>query len=143
MNMSSYLWGIPASALRMQMSLISVDECVDGIIRAFEHGKAGESYILSGQALSLGEIVKRSQPPGLWFGTVKLPLSLFRLMIRCLDMVGRFTGHVFYYNSEFLDYCTGGLVADSGKAARELGFVQRNFDEQFAAMVRGNNEEGK
>ncbi len=120
-----------------RMCLISVDECVDGIIRAFELGKAGESYILSGRALLMGEIVERCRPSGLWFGTVKLPLALFRLLIRVLDMVGQLSRHVFYYNSEFLAFCTGGVFLDGSKAERELGFRQENFDEKFNAMVRG------
>jgi dihydroflavonol-4-reductase len=125
------------------MSLISVDECVDGIIRAYEQGKAGENYILSGRALTLGEIVERCRPAGLWFGTIKLPVTVFRLMIRGLDILGRLTRHVFYYNTEFFAFCTGGLFADGSKAARELGFMQENFDEQFAAMVRWKCEKVK
>ncbi|HIJ97321.1 MAG TPA: NAD-dependent epimerase/dehydratase family protein [Desulfuromonadales bacterium] len=124
---------VPDSPARI--SLISVAECAAGIVRAYEQGRQGECYILSGQALTLDDIVARCRPTGLWFGTVRLPLPLFRLLIRGLDMLGRLIGHVFYYNSEMLAYCTGSMVADGSKAKRELGFAQNNFEEQFAEMV--------
>jgi dihydroflavonol-4-reductase len=123
-----------------RMCLISLEDCVGGIIRAYEEGRIGESYILSGQSSTMREIVERCRPRWLWLGTVVLPLPLFRRMIRILDRFGRLSRHRFYYNTEFLNFAAGGLLADGGKAERELGLKAEAFEEKFSRMVKWHEQ---
>ena len=106
-----------------------VDDVADGIVRCLDHGRLGESYILSGPSLLLREavvaaaIAGRKRPPRL-----VLPTSLLRLFIP----VSRRFGAVAGLPANLAETIKAGdgvtYWARATKAERELGFAARDLE---------------
>jgi nucleoside-diphosphate-sugar epimerase len=116
---------------------VDVRDVVDGIIAAGEHGRCGESYILSGQKLSVRYMLETvREVTGRAFSHIKIPFSL-------AEFAARYTP--WYYRRmkakpRFTPYSLEVLKSNSNisfkKALRELGYQPRPVYETIADTAR-------
>lgn len=103
------------------VGLVHVDDLAEGIISALDHGRVGESYVLSGPRTTLGEAVTLAaglagrRPPRL-----RLPNGLLRLMAPVGGLIGQPNLREVISASDGVTYW-----ASSAKAERELAFRPR------------------
>jgi dihydroflavonol-4-reductase len=116
---------------------VDVRDVADGMIAANAIGRQGESYILSGQRLSVRYLLETvREVTGLAFSSIKIPFSL-------AEFAARFTP--WYYlktkvKPRFTPYSLEVLQSNSNishaKAARELGYHPRPLHETITDTVR-------
>lgn len=116
---------------------VDVRDVADGIIAAGKNGRQGESYILSGQRLSVRYLLATvREVTGKAFSSVKIPFSL-------AEFAARFTP--WYYRRtqakpRFTPYSLEVLQSNSNishkKAAMELGYKPRPLYESISDTVR-------
>jgi dihydroflavonol-4-reductase len=106
-----------------------VEDVAEGILRAHDEGKEGESYVLSGDKATMGELVDRvcalsgRRPP-----RATLPAPMLKLSAPLGPVVGPLMG--FPPNLRELIKVSDGVTywATDAKARRELGFEPRDLD---------------
>ncbi len=116
------------------LSWTYIDDVADGIVRILDHGRLGESYLLSGPSLVLKDavgaaaIVGPKQPP-----RVDLPTGVLRLLIpvsRRFGAVGGLPGNL----AETIRAAEGVTYwASAAKAEREPGFTARDLESGLRA----------
>jgi dihydroflavonol-4-reductase len=116
---------------------VDVRDVADGLIKASEHGRSGESYILSGQKISVRYLLETvREVTGYAFPKFKIPFSL-------AEITSRFTPA--YYNwrktkPKFTPYSLEVLQSNSdishAKASRELGYTSRPIYASITDTVR-------
>jgi dihydroflavonol-4-reductase len=116
---------------------VDVRDVADGMIAAHAHGRRGESYILSGNRISIRYMLETvREVTGKAFSSIKIPFSL-------AEFAARFTP--WYYQRtkakpRFTPYSLEVLQSNSdvshAKAARELDFQPRPAFETIADTVR-------
>jgi nucleoside-diphosphate-sugar epimerase len=111
------------------LMLCHVEDVAEGILRAHDEGNEGESYVLSGEKATMGELVDRvcalsgRRPP-----RATLPAPLLKLSAPLGPVVGPLMG--FPPNLRELIRVSDGVTywATDAKARRELGFEPRDLD---------------
>lgn len=107
-----------------------VEDVAEGHVLAAEHGKAGESYILAGPAVSLGDMfdlwafLLNRRPP-----SIRIPGSYLRALAPVLAALENYVTLPEVMSAEtlgILDACYG---ARSEKAFRELGWRTRPVED--------------
>jgi len=116
---------------------VDVRDVADGMIKASEHGRSGESYILSGHKISVRYLLETvREVTGYAFPKIKIPFNLAEAMSRLMPS---------YYNwrktkPKFTPYSLEVLQSNSdisyAKAARELGYKPRPIYASIADTVR-------
>jgi dihydroflavonol-4-reductase len=116
---------------------VDVRDVADGLIAAKERGRKGESYILSGQKLSVRYMLETvREVTGTAFARIKIPFSL-------AEWAARYTP--WYYERtkskpRFTPYSLEVLQSNSNisckKALKELGYKPRPVYESIADTVR-------
>jgi dihydroflavonol-4-reductase len=116
---------------------VDVRDVVDGMIAAMERGRRGESYILSGQKLTVRYLLATvREVTGKAFASIKIPFSL-------AEWAARYTP--WYYQRtkskpRFTPYSLEVLQSNSNisfkKALQELGYRPRPIYETIADTVR-------
>ena len=116
------------------LSWTYIDDVADGIVRILDHGRLGESYILSGPSLVLKDavgaaaIAGHKHPPRL-----AVPTGFLRLLIpvsRRFGAVGGLPGNL-AETIRAADAVT--YWASAAKAERELGFTARDLESGLRA----------
>jgi dihydroflavonol-4-reductase len=135
---------IHAAAVRKPMfyvdgayDFVDVRDVADGLIRAAKHGKRGESYILSGQRISVRYLLETVREiTGRNFFQMKIPFDLARfaayftpLYYRLAQVTPRFTP----YSLEVLQ---SNSCISHEKATRELGYQPRALYESIGDTVK-------
>jgi dihydroflavonol-4-reductase len=116
---------------------VDVRDVADGLIAAAEHGKRGESYILSGQRMSVRYLLETVREiTGQGFMLMKIPFEFAR-------WAAQFTPHYYQLtrtSPRFTPYSLEVLRSNSNishaKATRELGYQPRSLYESIADTVR-------
>jgi dihydroflavonol-4-reductase len=116
---------------------VDVRDVADGMIAAHDHGRRGESYILSGQKLSVRYMLETvREVTGKAFSSIKIPFSL-------AEFAARFTPWYYHRTKtkpRFTPYSLEVLQSNSNishaKATRELGYQSRPSIETIADTVR-------
>jgi len=116
---------------------VDVRDVADGLIAAAEHGKRGESYILSGQRMSVRYLLETVREiTGQGFTLLKMPFELAK-------WVAQFTPHYYQLTKtspRFTPYSLEVLRSNSNishaKATRELGYQPRSLYESITDTVR-------
>lgn len=118
------------------VSVVAVEDVVDGMIKAMEKGRSGERYILAGENLPLKEVFRMiAQVAGVSAPTIPLPPFVFK-GLACLDEKLHQVGRRGPLPAE------RALVAmmyhwyDSSKAKKELGFSNKPAMEAIASSVQ-------
>ena len=116
---------------------VDVRDVADGLIAAAEHGKRGESYILSGQRMSVRYLLETVREiTGQGFTLLKIPFELAK-------WAAQYTPHYYQLTKtspRFTPYSLEVLRSNSNishaKATRELGYQPRSLYESIADTVR-------
>jgi dihydroflavonol-4-reductase len=116
---------------------VDVRDVADGLIAAAEHGKRGESYILSGQKISVRYLLETVREiTGRGFMLMKMPFELAK-------WVAQFTPHYYQLTKtspRFTPYSLEVLRSNSNishaKATRELGYQPRSVYESIRDTVK-------
>jgi dihydroflavonol-4-reductase len=116
---------------------VDVRDVADGLIAAAEHGKRGESYILSGQRISVRYLLETVREiTGEGFMILKMPFELAR-------WAAQFTPHYYHATKtspRFTPYSLEVLQSNSNishaKATRELGYQPRSLYESIRDTVK-------
>ncbi len=126
-----------AGAERSTLTYVHVDDVVQGILLALEKGRPGESYILAGEVMSFGDMIRcvteiaGSKPPRL-----TIPLGIARAMAFVEERVSRLRGRRPLISRESLSSLLCSFAVSSEKACKELGYSARPNREGFAQTLR-------
>jgi nucleoside-diphosphate-sugar epimerase len=113
----------------MGIMLVYVEDVADGVLLAYDKGEVGESYVLSGEKTTMGEIIDRSaklagrKPP-----RMTMPTLMIKASVPLGPLVGPALG--FPPNLGELVSASAGVTywASDDKARRELGFQPRDME---------------
>ncbi len=116
---------------------VDVRDVARGLILARKHGRSGESYILSGEQISLSQVVQMVQDiTGIRTLEVSLPVALARLATRVTPWYYRLSGKTPRLTPYALETVQSNSVISHAKAQRELGYRPRRLAESIADTVR-------
>jgi len=105
---------------------VDVRDVVDGLILAKEKGKTGESYILSGQAISVRYMLETLREIiGLDFPMIKIPTPVARFFANFTPMYYRLTKSMPRFTPYSLEVLSSNSNISHTKASRELGYQPR------------------
>jgi dihydroflavonol-4-reductase len=123
------------------LNLVHVDDVAEGHLLAAERGKVGERYILGGQDVALGEMLRQiarivgRRPP-----TVELPVTPLFPLAWLAELGGKLTGREPFLTLDSLRMARHHMFYTSAKAERELGYAARPYGaalEDAIAWFRG------
>ncbi|HEX5910175.1 MAG TPA: hypothetical protein VFY44_06750, partial [Thermoleophilaceae bacterium] len=116
--------------------LAYVDDVAAGIVQALDSGEVGESYVLGGECVTMGELVDRAAAAAGRKGpraTMPTPL------IKASAPLGRFVGPMMGFppNLRELIRSSDGVTyyAHDDKARRQLGYVSRPLDQGLRETI--------
>jgi dihydroflavonol-4-reductase len=116
---------------------VDVRDVADGLIAAEEKGQRGESYILSGQRISVRYLLETVREiTGRSLTTIKIPFGL----ARAASLISPLYYRLSHATPRFTPYSLEVLQSNShishAKASRELGYNPRPLQESIADAVR-------
>ena len=116
---------------------VDVRDVADGMIAAEKHGRQGESYILSGQKLSVRYLLATvREVTGKAFSSVKIPFSLAEFAAYFTPWYYRKTQSKPRFTPYSLEVLQSNSDISHKKAASELGYKPRPVYESIADTVR-------
>jgi dihydroflavonol-4-reductase len=125
------------------LNLVHVDDVAQGHLLAWRRGRVGERYILGGQDVSLGEMLRviaglvGRKPP-----TVELPRGPIFPLAYAAEVVARFTGREPFATVDALRMAKYRMFFSSAKAEAELGYRARPYEEALAEAIAWFREAG-
>lgn len=126
------LRGWPALSVYGGSSIVHVDDVARGIVGALERGRPGNRYILGGDNLTIGEIVRMTlELASLRRPVVRVPFPLLRAAASACGAVGARPP----VEPGLLGYLRRYWFVDSGKAQAQLGYRARPAREALAPAV--------
>jgi len=123
-------------------SIVSIHDVIDGMVKAWQNGRSGERYILSGENLYVRDVFRKiaaragSKPPMIY-----LPRSVALAMGRVGNQLEKW-GKKTPINVENAWVSSMFHWFDSSKAKIELGFSPRSADEALNESVDWMKENG-
>jgi dihydroflavonol-4-reductase len=116
---------------------VDVRDVAAGMIAAEAHGHQGESYILSGQKLTVRNMLETvRQVTGRAFASIKIPFSLAELAARYTPWYYERTRSKPRFTPYSLEVLKSNSDISFAKAARELGYRPRPLNITIADTVR-------
>ncbi len=125
------------------LNLVHVDDVARGHLLAWKAGRIGERYILGGQDVSLGDMLRviaglvGRRPP-----RVELPRGPLFPLAYAAEFAARFTGREPFATVDALKMAKYRMFFSSAKAASELGYAARPHAEALADAVAWFREAG-
>jgi len=125
------------------LNIVHVDDVAEGHAQALAKGRTGESYILGGEDLMLGEffamIAKqaRRKPPA-----IRLPIAPLIPVAWLLERIAAITGKTPLMTTEILKMAHKKMFFRSAKAMWELGYAPRPAAEAIAGALAYFAERG-
>jgi dihydroflavonol-4-reductase len=116
---------------------VDVRDVADGLISAAESGKRGESYILSGQKISVRYLLETVREiTGRNFFQMKIPFDLAKMAAIFTPMYYRFAHATPRFTPYSLEVLQSNSNISHAKATRELGYQPRSLQESIRDAVR-------
>jgi dihydroflavonol-4-reductase len=116
---------------------VDVRDVADGLIAAWERGRCGESYILSGHKLSVRYMLETvREVTGKAFASIKIPFSLAELAARYTPWYYQRTQAKPRFTPYSLEVLQSNANISYKKALAELGYRPRPVYESIADTVR-------
>jgi dihydroflavonol-4-reductase len=118
------------------LNLVHVDDVAAGHLLALEKGRVGERYILGGQDVLLGDMLREiarqigRSPPKL-----RLPRRLIFPIAYTAEAVAYFTDREPFVTTTGLRLAKDRMFFTSGKAERELSYRARPYNEAIADAI--------
>ena len=121
--------------------MVHVEDVADGILLAHDKGEIGESYVLAGEQVRMGDIVDRAaeiggrKPP-----RMTMPNAMMKLSAPLGPVIGPLMG--FPPNLGELISASAGVTywATDDKARRELGFQPRDLDSGLRETIAAGKD---
>jgi dihydroflavonol-4-reductase len=112
------------------MNIVDIDDVVQGHLLAFEKGKSGERYILSGHSLPLGELLRRIERiAGGRAPRRKIPYPIAQIAAMVIESVSSVLNIKPPVTRELLRVGKHRREFSYAKAQRELGYTVTPLDE--------------
>jgi dihydroflavonol-4-reductase len=125
------------------LNLVHVDDVAAGHLAAFQQGRVGERYILGGQDVLLGDMLRdiahlvgRSPPK------LRLPRQLIFPIAYGAEAIAYFTGREPFVTTTGLRLAKDRMFFSSAKAQRELGYRARPYGEAIAEAITWFRQNG-
>lgn len=116
---------------------VDVRDVADGLIAAAHQGRRGESYILSGQRISVEDLLATVREiTGRRFFQMKVPFNLARFAARFTPAWYRRTGATPRFTPYALEVLQSNSHISHAKATRELDYRPRSLRESIADAVQ-------
>ncbi len=116
---------------------VDVRDVADGLIKAADKGKRGESYILSGQRISVRYLLETVREiTGRNFFQMKIPFDLARLASHFTPMYYRLAQVTPRFTPYSLEVLQSNSHISHEKATRELGYQPRSLYESIGDTVK-------
>ncbi len=116
---------------------VDVRDVADGLISAAENGKRGESYILSGQKISVRYLLETVREiTGKHFFQMKIPFDLAKFAAMFTPMYYRFAKETPRFTPYSLEVLQSNSNISHAKATRELGYSPRSLYESIKDTVK-------
>ena len=116
---------------------VDVRDVVDGLISAAENGKRGESYILSGQKISVRYLLETVREiTGRNFFQMKVPFDLARFAALFTPMYYQFAKETPRFTPYSLEVLQSNSNISHAKATRELAYKPRPLYDSIRDAVR-------
>jgi dihydroflavonol-4-reductase len=125
------------------LNLVHVDDVAAGHLAALQSGRIGERYILGGQDVLLGDMLREiarqveRAPPRL-----RLPRRLIFPIAYGAEAIARFTGREPFVTTTGLRLAKDRMFFTSAKAERELGYRARSYGEAIAEAIAWFRQHG-
>ncbi len=122
---------------------VDVRDVTTGIILAGEKGRSGESYILSGEQITVYRLLLMLQElTGVKAPSFKVPIWLARIAAKVTPLYYRLARTKPRFTSYSIDVLCSNSLISSEKARRELGFSTRPIRESIADAILWFKENG-
>lgn len=109
--------------LNNKLSLAEVNDVVSAILLAQEKSKPKESYIVSGETVSMERFISEMEKYfKIKIKKIFIPNFLISLVFFMAGFFGKILNRKFYPNTETLSFLNGNLVASDKKIINELGY---------------------
>ena len=116
---------------------VDVRDVADGLIAAAEYGKRGESYILSGQKITVRYLLETVREiTGKHFFQMKIPFDLAKFAAKFTPMYYRFANETPRFTPYSLEVLQSNSNISHAKATRELGYKPRPIFESIRDAVK-------
>ena len=116
---------------------VDVRDVADGLVAAAEHGKRGESYILSGQQISVRYLLETVREiTGQGFMLMKMPFEIAKWAAQFTPFYYRWTKSSPRFTPYSLEVLQSNSNISHSKATRELGYQPRTLYESIADTVK-------
>ena len=125
------------------LNLVHVDDVAAGHLAALEKGRIGQSYILGGQDVLLGDLLREiarlvgRSPPRL-----RLPRRAIFPIAYGAEAIAHFTGREPFVTTTGLRLAKDRMFFTSSKAERELGYRARPYGEALAEAIAWFRQNG-
>ena len=118
------------------LNLVHVDDVAAGHLAALQRGRLGQRYILGGQNVRLGDMLREiarqaGRPPP----RLRLPRRLIFPIAYGAEAIAHFTGREPFLTTTGLRLAKVHMFFSSAKAERELGFSARPYGEAIADAI--------
>lgn len=138
-----FVQGRMRMGLEGSFSIADVRDLADGVIAACDRGRRGESYILTGETVTMQELFREiGEAAGLSVKSYVLSADLAKMAVKGLAAVSRVTGKDPLLSDFNIYMLSRNNEYDCSKAERELGFRCRPFSESIRDTVSWLREEG-
>ena len=115
------------------LNLVHVDDVAQGHIAAWQKGRIGERYILGGQDVLLGDMLREiARQVGRAPPKLRLPRELIFPIAYAAEAAAHFTGREPFVTVTGLKLAKDHMFFSSAKAERELGYRARPYGEAIA-----------
>jgi dihydroflavonol-4-reductase len=139
----AYLNGRLRAFVHTRISLVDIDDCVQGHLHAAERGRPGERYVLNSATLTSAEALKIvSGLTGVTDHVRFLPAPVASAAATLIEGAFRFRGRTPPVCREMVRTMLHGHRYDGSKAARELGVTYTPVRETFRRTIAWALEQG-
>lgn len=129
--------GQPTPYVDGAYDFVDVRDVADGLLQALDKGHSGETYILSGQRISVRYLIETvREVTGRAITSVKIPFDLARFAARFTPWYYRRSGAKPRFTPYSLEVLQSNSVISHAKADRELGYHPRSLYESIADTAR-------
>ncbi len=127
----------PALYVDGAYDFVDVRDVADGLIAAAEYGKRGESYILSGQKITVRYLLETVREiTGKHFFQMKIPFDLAKFAAKFTPMYYRFANETPRFTPYSLEVLQSNSNISHAKATREFGYKPRPIFESIHDAVK-------
>lgn len=115
---------------------VDVRDVADGMVKAWQKGRSGESYILSGEKISIIEIIRKVQLfSGLHLPVLRIPTPLAKFTSHLAPLYYRITHTKPRFTPYSIEVLQSNCEISHEKATQELGYHPRQLSESIRDTV--------